>query len=426
MHGVAAFHGRPQAVALHGLQQQHAGLAGNFLGLLEGRVDLLVIVAAALDGADLLVGQGAHQLFERRVVLHPVLAHHVARRDGVHLVVAVHGLFHARLQDAVHVAFEQDVPAAAPDHLDDVPVRAAKGAFEFLDDLAVAAHRAVEALQVAIHHQDHVVQLFPGGDVDGAEHFRLVGFAVADEGPNLAAVFRLEPPMLQVLDETRLVDGAWRGQPHAGAGHLPEPRQAARMRIGRQAAAGAEFAAEVGELDLGEAPLQEGARVHARRGVGLEVHLVAAVAVAGRAEDVVEAHFHHGGSREVGGDVAADARAAVVRLQHHRRGVPAQDVLDTGFQVDVARIGGLLGERNGVLVGRVEGRVRKHHAVLRKLALQARQQRFGALAATLVEHAGKRFDPLPLLLLPIRGSVFHFHRVRGCQISSSVLPLAFG
>jgi hypothetical protein len=35
----------------------------------------------------------------------------------------------------------------------------AKYAFEFLDDLAVATHRAVQALQVAIDDPDQVVEL---------------------------------------------------------------------------------------------------------------------------------------------------------------------------------------------------------------------------------------------------------------------------
>ena len=79
MDRVAALDVRAEAVALHRLQQQHAGLAGDLLGLLEGRVDLLVVVAAALDGADLLVGERAHQVFERLVVFDPVLADDITR-----------------------------------------------------------------------------------------------------------------------------------------------------------------------------------------------------------------------------------------------------------------------------------------------------------------------------------------------------------
>ena len=91
-----------------------------------------------------------------------------------------------------------------------MPVGAAKSAFELLDDLAVTSYRAVEPLQVAVHHQHKVVEALAGGDVDGAEHLRLVRFAIANEGPDLAAVLGLEAPMLQILGEARLIDGARR------------------------------------------------------------------------------------------------------------------------------------------------------------------------------------------------------------------------
>ena len=42
-------------------------------------------------------------------------------------------------------------------------------AFQFLDDLAVAAHRAVEPLQVAVDDEDQIVQILAGGQGDGAQ-----------------------------------------------------------------------------------------------------------------------------------------------------------------------------------------------------------------------------------------------------------------
>ena len=60
-----------------------------------------------------------------------------------------------------------------------------KMAFELLNDLAVAADRAVEPLQVAVDDEDQVVELFARGERDRAERFRLVGFAVAEERPDL-------------------------------------------------------------------------------------------------------------------------------------------------------------------------------------------------------------------------------------------------
>ena len=294
MHRVGPLGAGTQAIALDGLEQHHAGLAAHFGGLAEGGVDLAVVLAAALDGANFLIGEGLHQFAQFRRVLHPVLAHRIAGGDGVHLVVAVHRLLHARLQDAVVVAGQNRIPAAAPDDLDDVPIRAPEGALQFLDDLAVAAHRPVEALQIAVDHQHQVVELLPARDVDGAEHLRLIGLAVADEGPDLAVSRLLETPAFQVLGEPGLIDGAGGGQAHAGGGHGPEPRQAPGMGIGWQAAALAELAAEVGELGIAQAAFQKGSCIDAGRSVGLEMHLVPFAWLGAGVENVVQAHLHHG------------------------------------------------------------------------------------------------------------------------------------
>ena len=55
---------------------------------------------------------------------------------------------------------------------------------ELLDDLAVAAHRAVEALQVAVDDPGQVVELLAAGQRDRAQGLGLVGLAVAEEAPH--------------------------------------------------------------------------------------------------------------------------------------------------------------------------------------------------------------------------------------------------
>ena len=57
--------------------------------------------------------------------------------------------------------------------------------FQFLDDFAVAAHRAVEPLQIAIDDPDQIVEIFARAERERAERFRFVRFAVADEAPDL-------------------------------------------------------------------------------------------------------------------------------------------------------------------------------------------------------------------------------------------------
>lgn len=65
---------------------------------------------------------------------------------------------HAALQDAVDVLGPAVGPRNGPMTLTS-PLSTTEHAFEFLDDLAVAANRAVEALQVAVDDEDQVVQL---------------------------------------------------------------------------------------------------------------------------------------------------------------------------------------------------------------------------------------------------------------------------
>ena len=63
------------------------------------------------------------------------------------------------------VVRDERVPIAAPDDLDDIPAGAAEDGFEFLNDLAVAANRAIEALQVAVDDEDEIVESFAEASV---------------------------------------------------------------------------------------------------------------------------------------------------------------------------------------------------------------------------------------------------------------------
>ena len=114
-----------------------------------------------------------------------VLADVVAGLGGVGLELAVGGVVHPVDQHAVDVAGEQLVPLAAPDDLDDVPAGAAEERLELLDDLAVAAHRAVELLQVAVDDEGEVVELLARGEADRAERLGLAHLAVAEERPHV-------------------------------------------------------------------------------------------------------------------------------------------------------------------------------------------------------------------------------------------------
>ena len=73
-----------------------------------------------------------------------------------------------------------------------------KSRLQFLHDLAVAAHRPVEPLQVAVDDEDQVVELLAAGERDRAERFRLVHLAVAAEHPDLARLGVGKPAAVQI------------------------------------------------------------------------------------------------------------------------------------------------------------------------------------------------------------------------------------
>ena len=215
---------------------------------LVGVVDLDRIVAAERQLLELIVGQVLDHVEQARIDAPEVLAHVGARFDGVLLILAVDDLAHALDEQAVAILGEQRIPLAAPEHLDDVPAGAAERRLELLDDLAVAADRAVEPLQVAVDDEDQVVELLAGRQRDRAERLGLVGFAVAEERPDLRVGLRLQAAVLEVADEARLVDRHDRAEAHRHGGVLPEVGHQPRVRIRRQAAAGLQLAAEVLEM----------------------------------------------------------------------------------------------------------------------------------------------------------------------------------
>ncbi len=179
-----ALAGLAQAVALDRLGQDDGGASPWFTAALVGGVDLVGIVAAARQLLELLVGEVLDQLEQLGVLAEEVLAD-VGAGMTTYFWYSPSTTSPMRLTSRPSLSRASSVPVAAPDDLDDVPAGAAEGRLEFLDDLAVAAHRAVEALQVAVDDEDQVVELLARGQRDGAERLGLVGLAVAEERPDL-------------------------------------------------------------------------------------------------------------------------------------------------------------------------------------------------------------------------------------------------
>src|SRR5690606_6665788 len=138
-------------------------------------------------------------------------------------------------EDALLVTLQERIPVAAPDQFDHVPAAATEIAFEFLNDLAVAAHRTIQTLQVAVDDEDQVVELLARRQTDGAQGFGLVHFAVAAEDPDLALAGVGNAARVQIFQETRLIDGHEGAQTHRHRGELPELRHQSseERRVGK-------------------------------------------------------------------------------------------------------------------------------------------------------------------------------------------------
>ncbi len=349
-------------------------------------------MAAAIKAPDLVVRHVGDQFQQFRVLAEEMLAHISAVLGFVGLVFAVHHFFHAFEQQAGLVLGEQAIPVAAPDHLDHVPAGAAEHAFQFLDDLAVAAHRAVQALQVAVDHEDQVVEVLASGHRDRAQRFRLVGLAVAEESPYLAALGFDHAAMLQIAHEARLIDRHQRTQAHRHRGELPEVRHQPRMRIGGQAAA-VDFLAEFVHLFLADAAFEKGARIHAGRGMALEIHQVAAMIIGLAVEEIIEADVVQRRRRGETGDMSAQFRRFAVGIEHEDHRVPARQRADAVFQFLVAAGALFLVQRDGVDIGR-GGADRHVVAGQPRLVDHLVDQEMGALRAFVLQYRLERIQPL--------------------------------
>ena len=149
--------------ALDRLGQDHRGrpLVGDGGGV--GGVELAAVVAAPGQGEQgLVVGQVLDHRSRPGVGAEEVLPGVGPALHRVLLELAVEGGVHAVDQHAVDVGGQHVVPPGAPDDLDHVPARAPEHRLQLLDDLAVAPHRPVEALQVAVDDEDRGCRGPPG------------------------------------------------------------------------------------------------------------------------------------------------------------------------------------------------------------------------------------------------------------------------
>jgi hypothetical protein len=121
-------------------------------------VDLHQVVAAALEAVDLLVG---HALGQRGQLL--VLAEEVSRLKRPSLAAKVciwPSTVCAKARTSAPVVSRANRPSQSLPHTSLMTFQPApRTQLQLVDDAAVAAHRAVQPLQVAVDHPDQVVQL---------------------------------------------------------------------------------------------------------------------------------------------------------------------------------------------------------------------------------------------------------------------------
>ena len=161
--GHLALTGAAHPVALLGVSQNHRRLPLVLRGSSVGGVNLHDVVAAALEAVYLLVrhalGQRSQGLVLTKKCFAVVAA--VFRSEGLHL--AIDGVGKGIGQGTAYVAGKQTIPVATPHQFDDVPAGAGKEVLQLINDAAIAAHRSVKPLQVAIDHPHQVVQLLARG-----------------------------------------------------------------------------------------------------------------------------------------------------------------------------------------------------------------------------------------------------------------------
>jgi len=351
MGDVLAFAGLAHTVTLDGLAQDHGRLSGVGDGGSVSGIDLVRIVPAAVQAPDVVVAHARDHCAKFGILAEEMLTHERAVDRLVSLVLAVDRFFHALAQQALGVFREQRIPARTPDHFDDVPAGTTEVRFEFLDDLAIAAYRAVESLQIAVDDEDQIVEFLAGCERGGTEGLRLVHFAIAHEGPDLAALRGDQIAVFEITQEARLVDRHDRTEAHRYCRELPEARHQPGVGIGRQALA-IDLLAEVVEVVFRQQAEQVGARIDAWRRMALEEHEIATVLGARRVPEMAVADFVEGRGAGVARDMPTEFGILAIGLDHHGHCVPAIDRSNTPFEFRISGRIGLAVRWNGVDIRR--------------------------------------------------------------------------
>ncbi len=204
--GHLALTGLTHAIAFLGVGQNDGGLATVLQRGAVGGVNFDNVVAAAFEAVNLFVRHPLGQAFELFVLAKEAVTVEAPILGGKGLHLAVHGVGKGLDQRAGQVACKQAVPIAAPDQFDDVPTGTAKQFFQLVNNAAIAPHRAVQPLQVAVDHPHQVIQLLARSQCQSTHAFGFVHFAITKHAPDLARRAVQQLAVRQVAHEARVVD----------------------------------------------------------------------------------------------------------------------------------------------------------------------------------------------------------------------------
>ena len=177
-------------VAFDGFCQNDRWRASVLHRSFERGVDLLRVMPPPAHLTKLLVGEMLDHVEQFGMRTEKVLPNVIPRLDKVLLVLAVYNFVHTPDEETIVVFCQERIPITSPDTFDDIPARTSKSGFELLDDLTVTSDRTIETLQVAVDHEDQIVQPCPRRQSDRTEGLRLIGLTVAEKSPDFPAARR--------------------------------------------------------------------------------------------------------------------------------------------------------------------------------------------------------------------------------------------
>ena len=245
MGGHLALTGGAHSKTFFGLRQDHGRRAMMAGGRMIGRMDFAQVVAATPEPVDLVISQGRTNCLQGRILSEKMLTVERTIIGCEGLQLTVHGAVQCINQFALAVACKQRIPVRAPQQLDDIPAGTGKQGFEFVDNVAIAAHRTIEPLQIAVDDEDQIVEFFTRCQRQRGQRFRFIHFAVAEYTPDRALLGREQLAVFQVAQEARLINCADRAQSHRAGRELPEVLHQPGMRIGGETLQAAFFCADL-------------------------------------------------------------------------------------------------------------------------------------------------------------------------------------